>query len=133
MTVVSGQVRGHAGQPTPGVYVSAVPVGGRRFTVVPSTYTDLSGRWALDLAPGRWHIRESAVGGFDLSVGDAPVSTVAGESVQATQTAPEPTREDIARLMERRRAARASVTRNEDDELPVTDDVAAMLRERRGE
>lgn len=130
MTVVSGQVNEHGGAGVPGVFVSARQVGGRRFSVVPSTYTDLSGRWALDLAPGTWHVRETGFSAYELTVGDAPINT-AGES--EPQTAPDPTTEDIARFMERRKAARtAPATRNDEPELPVTGDVAAMLRERRG-
>lgn len=131
MTVVSGQVNEHGGAGVPGVFVSARQVGGRRFSVVPSTYTDLSGRWALDLAPGQWHVRETGFSAFELTVGATPVNT-AGDA--EPQVAPDPTTEDIARFMERRKAARtAPVTRNPDSELPVTGDVSAMLRERRGQ
>lgn len=135
MTIISGQVHDHAGRGVPGVFVSAAWAGGRRFAVLPSTYTDLSGRWWLDLPAGRWTVRESGHRSHDVTVGDTPLNVTFGEQgVAATQTAPDPTPEDIARFLERRKATRAEpVTRNEPEELPVTGDVGAMLRAQRGE
>lgn len=124
MTVVSGQVRGHAGQGVPGVFVSAVPAGGRRFSVAPSTYTGRDGWWWLELTPGQWRIRETGFGSHDLLVGDESVDTT---PEAMSQTATTPTAEDVTRLLSRRKREPS------DEPEPAESSIARLMRRRRGE
>lgn len=154
MTLVSGQMLDHAGQPMPGMVVYATPVGGRRFVPSPMTSTDLSGRWAFDLGSGDWRIREVGFASHQITVGENPVRL--GEADTQAATAPDPTTEDIERLLVRHKQVRAAEQDAEQEEFsprderdvhplpsegrpivesPVTriGDVASFLRERRGE
>jgi hypothetical protein len=123
MTVISGQVRGHAGQGVPGVFVAATPVGGRRFTVMPSTHTDRDGWWRLELVPGQWHVRETGFGSHDLLVANDPIDTTP-EALAMTPT--QVTHQDVNELIARRRGSRTA-----EEPSPAESDIAALLARRR--
>lgn len=101
MTLVSGRVTAPTGEGVPGCYVYAVPAGGARFGRAPGTHSDLTGRWALDLPAGQWTVRETGHTAHDVQVRELAIDV---SSTAATTPGPTPTRDDLERLLQRRRS-----------------------------
>ncbi len=107
MTMVSGRVVGPTGEGAAGVYVYAVPAGGRvRFGRAPGTHSDLTGRWALDLPAGQWTVRETSHASYDIHVAGQAINVAAGAIAVTPAKVFTPTRRRIEKRRDRRREAR---------------------------
>lgn len=105
MAQVTGRVVDASGTPVSGVYVYALPATGARFGQTPGAYTRRDGSWQLELPPGAWKLRETGRASHDVAVGETAIDL---DPAAPSPTLPAP-KQDLARLLERRRATREEV------------------------
>lgn len=103
---VTGRVVDGRGLPRPGVWVYAHPFHGARFGDAVGVHSDADGSWRLELAAGRWQVREAGADPVDVTVTAAPLTPADDSTAEPVETAPVvPSAADFARRRARRQGA----------------------------